>query len=372
VRSYLDHASASPMRPEVIDALRQVLEVAQADPGRPYEEAVLVRQLIEDARDSVARLVGARSRQIVFEASIAESITHAVSCLDDGSGALLISAAARRSALEVAGRSGRLESLDVDGLGHLRLDELERRLAAGGVAMVSAQVANHETGVLDDAALIVDLAHQHGAAVHLDASLAPGRCELDLGELGAEALTIAGELIGGPLGTAATVVRRGFVLAPLIVGGAQERARRAGLENLLGIVGFGVAAELLADPVRAAEERRRTAALLMELEAAALEIDGVISVGDRASRAAGICCLVVDGVEAEPVLIGLDRAGVSVHSGSACAAESLEPSPVLAAMGLDADRSLRLSTGWSSTETEVERFCGSFGEVISSLRALRT
>ena len=114
------------------------------------------------------------------------------------------------------------------------------------------------------------------------------------------------------------------------------------------------------------------AELLERLEDEALRVPGVHRVGDPASRAAGISCLVVEGVEAEPVLLGLDRRGVSVHSGSACSAESLEPSPVLAAMGRDADHSLRLSTGWSSTEGDVARFGACFPEVVSSLRALRT
>jgi cysteine desulfurase len=371
VRSYLDHASVSPLRPEVVEALGELLGVVQADPGRPYDEALVVRRLIEDARESVAGLVGARPRQVVFESSIAESATHVVSCLGRG-GVVLASAASRQSVLESARALGQLEELAVDAGGHLRPDRLAERLAAGGVSMVSVQLANHETGVVDDVGPLIELAHASGALVHLDATMALGQLEVDLAALGADALTIGAELIGGPLGAAATVLGGGILLPPMLLGGAQERARRAGLENLMGIVGFGIAAMVLSDPALRSEERRRASVQRSLLEEAALAVEGVRRVGDAGGRLASISCLLVEGVEAEAVVMGLDRVGVSVHSGSACAAESLEPSPVLAAMGLDADHSMRLSVGWSTTDAEVERFGAAFSDVVGRLRALRS
>jgi cysteine desulfurase len=371
VRSYLDHASVSPLRPEVVEALGELLGVVQADPGRPYDEAMVVRRLIEDARESVAGLLGARPRQVVFESSIAESATHVVSSLCRG-GAVLASAASRQSVLDAARLHGHLEELPIDSGGHLRAEGLAERLEAGDVQLVSLQLANHETGVVDDVAPLIEQAHQHGARVHLDATVALGQIEIDLGGLGADALTVGAELIGGPLGAAATVLGGGILLAPLLLGGSQERARRAGLENLLGIVGFGIAAQVLSDPALRAEERRRAGVQRAELEGAALAVEGVHRVGDASARVPSISCLLVEGVEAEAVVMGLDRAGISVHSGSACAAESLEPSPVLAAMGLDADHSMRLSVGWSTTDAEVGRFGATFGDVVARLRALRT
>ncbi len=371
VRAYLDHATASPLRPEVLDALGQVLQIAQADPGRPYEEALVIRQLLEDARDCVAGLASVTSRQVIFEASIAESVTHAIAALGSG-GTILASATSRQSVLEAARAYGTLVELPVDSAGHLELDALAARLSDGDVSLVSLQTANHETGVQDDLGPIVELLGSSGTPVHLDATMSFGHGSLDLGALAPDAATVSGELLGSPLGASATIIKAGSLLHPLVLGGAQERARRAGLENVLGIVGFGVVADVLGAPGQLAAEAARARQQRDELEAAASSLTGVSVVGDRGSRVPQLSCLVVEGIEAEAIVMALDRAGISVHSGSACSAEALEPSPVLAAMGLDADRSLRLSVGWSTTDDEVARFVGRFAEVMSELRKLRT
>jgi cysteine desulfurase len=168
------------------------------------------------------------------------------------------------------------------------------------------------------------------------------------------------------------LVRRGVRLPPFLVGGEQERARRGGLEDVPAWVGFGAAAEELAD---GALEREAAQALVHTevLRAAALRIDGVRTYGpaDAGIRLPHLLCLGVAGVEAEAVLIGLDQAGVAAHSGSACSSEALEPSPVLAAMGVDADHSLRLSVGWSTTDAEVEQAAGALPTVVARLRALQ-
>ena len=373
MRAYLDHASSSPLRPEVRDALREVIEVVQTDPGRPYEEALVVRRLIEDARSSVARLVQVTPRQVIFTSSIAESINHGVAAFCSGA-VVLASGAERSSTLEAARERSSLELISLDHLGHLDLDALEHRLGRGDVSLVCCQVANHETGVLGHVEDVVASARRHGVAVHVDATIAAGHSALNLGELDADVTTVSSELLGGPQGAAALIVRKGTVLPPMILGGAQERARRAGLENLLGIIGFGIAAEVLCTPGKLESEESRSRAHLAALEAAALEVEGVDAVGDPAGRyrAPWLRCFTIEGVEAEGVVMGLDRAGISVHSGSACSAESLEPSPVLAAMGLTADRSLRLSVGWSTTEADVERFGAVFPEVVARLRSLRS
>ena len=234
-------------------------------------------------------------------------------------------------------------------------------------------MANHETGVLGQAEEVIALVRRRGVAVHVDATIAAGHVALNLGQLDADIATVSSELLGGPQGVAALIVRKGTVLPPMIFGGAQERARRAGLENPLGIVGFGIAAEVLCAPGKLVSEEQAARSHLAHLETAALNVEGVHAVGDPESehRAPWLRCFTIDGVESEGVVMGLDRAGVSVHSGSACSAESLEPSPVLAAMGLEADHSLRLSVGWSTTEAEVERFATVFPEVVARLRSLR-
>ena len=367
--AYLDHASASPLRPEVVEALTEALGVLQADPGRAHDAAIVVRDLIEDARRSVATLVGATPRQVVFTSAITESATMAVVAL--GSGRRILAAGTERaSVLDAARRHGTVEEIAVDRDGHLDLEHLDR-LLEGPPALVCCHVANHETGVLTDVAVVANLARAAGATLHVDAATATGHVPLALGDLDADAVTITGEMIGGPMGCSGLVVRSGRPFPHLLEGGSQERGRRPGLENLLGIIGFGIAAEVVSP--RVAAEAKRAERQIGLLEAAALAVEGVAAVGDPdpAGRAPHLRCLTIDGVEAEPVLLGLNRAGVAVHSGSACSSEALEPSAVLAAMGLDADRSLRVSVGWSTTDDDVARFAASFGPVVDHLRALR-
>jgi cysteine desulfurase len=238
-------------------------------------------------------------------------------------------------------------------------------------ALVSVQVANHEVGTTQPVAALVAACREHGVLVHIDASASAGHLPLDFVGLGADLCSVEGHQLGGPAGVGALLVRRGLRVPPLLLGGAQERARRAGLEDVPAIVGFGVAcAELEAGAL--AREADVAHAQVELLAAAALGVDGVVRHGDPVDRLPHVLCLGVAGVEAEPILIALDRAGVAVHSGSSCSSEVLEPSPVLAAMGVDADRSLRVSVGWPTTTAEVARFAQVFGPAVDHLRALRT
>lgn len=370
MRAYLDHATSSPLRPDVVDALHELLHLPQADPGRPYREALVARELIEDARESVAGLAGVTPRQVIFTSSIAESVTTAMAGLAAG-GVVLAPGTERKSVIDAATRYGRLEVLEVTDAGTIAPEVLSARLQEGGVRLLAISLANHETGVLDDAARLIALARAHDVVVHVDASSALGHEAVDLGRLDADAATIAAELLGGPMGSAALIVRKGRPFDALLRGGSQERGRRAGLENLLGIVGFGVAASVLTDEQRRREDDEATRHR-DRLEAAARTVDGVTVVGDAGARCSHLSCLTVAGVEAEPILLGLDRVGIAVHSGSACASETLEPSPVLAAMGLDAAQSLRVSVGWSTTDEEIDHFIANFSPVVAHLRALRT
>jgi cysteine desulfurase len=259
--------------------------------------------------------------------------------------------------------------VEVDGMGRVDPDAVLAAVGPAETALVHVQWANHEVGTVQPVAEIVARCRQRGVLVHVDAACAAGHLPVDFATLGADLLSVSAHKLGGPQGVGALLVRRGLRLRPLLVGGEQERSRRAGMENVAGIAGFGAAAETLVGSLadEAARARSQTEGLL----ASALAVEGVVAYGDPDGRVPHIACLGVAGVEAEAVLLGLDQAGIAAHSGSACSSESLEPSPVLAAMGVEAERSLRVSVGWSTGADDVDAFCRAFPAVVRRLRALR-
>jgi cysteine desulfurase len=250
---------------------------------------------------------------------------------------------------------------------------------------VHLQWGNHEVGTVQPVAEAVVACRERGVLVHVDAAQAAGRARVEFRALGADLLSVSAHKLGGPAGVGALLVRRGLRLPPLLVGGDQERARRAGLENVAALAGFGaVAGALAADSgarllAEAADQRRLTDRVLAAVGAptgpdGAVELapglDGLVVYGDPVDRLPHIVCLGVEGVEPQAVLLGLDRAGVAAHSGSACSSESLEPSPVLEAMGVDAHHSLRISVGWSTTDADIDRLLAALPSVLADLRAL--
>jgi cysteine desulfurase len=262
--------------------------------------------------------------------------------------------------------------LDVDGTGRIRLESVLTAVEQPGIALLHCQWANHEVGAIQPVREVVAACRERGILVHVDAAAAAGHVPIDFDDLGADLLSVSAHKLGGPRGVGALLVRRGLRVPPLLLGGAQERARRAGMEDVAGAVGFGAAVAELAQPGRLTEEAAVAAAHTERLRAVASRIPGVEIYGpaELGARLPSLVCLGVAGVEAEAVLIGLDQAGVAAHSGSACSSELLEPSPVLAAMGVNAERSLRLSVGWSTTPAEVELAARALPQVIQRLRAL--
>ncbi len=348
------------------------------DPGRVHTEGRVVRAVIEQSREAVAAFLGTRPRQVVFTSGGSEAINAAVHGVAAARpGRPIVLADVEHSAVrEASRRHAPVERVPVDSAGRIdteALADLLARLDAAGTpaALVHCQAANHEVATRQPLAEVIRLARAHGAWVHVDACAAVGHLPADLDALGADLVSVSAHKLGGPQGIGALVVGRGLRLEPLIVGGDQERGRRAGLENVVGIVGFAAAAAALAEPGRLQAEAARDRARTDVLAEAAMDSGGVLTLGDRDDRAPHIVCLGVDGVEAEGVVLGLDQAGVAVHSGSSCASESLAPSAVLAAMGVDAERSLRASVGWSTTDEDVAAFAVAFPVVVARLRALR-
>jgi cysteine desulfurase len=372
-RAYLDHASTSVLRPAAYQAMLPWLAVS-GDPGRLHAEGRAARVAVEEAREQVAALFGARPREVIFTSGGTEAVNTAIfgaAARAGGAGAHLVASAVEHSAvLEAAQRAGRVTLVATDGLG--RYDP-EVVLAAVGpeTALVNVQLANHEVGTLQPAAAVAAACRERGVLAHVDACMAAGHLPLDFATLGADLVSVTAHKLGGPQGVGALLVRRGLRLPPLLLGGAQERARRGGLENVAAVVGFGAAAAELAGSLaaEATEARRLTDQVLAEAPA---RVPGVAVFGDPLERVPHLVCLGVEGVEAEPVLLGLDQRGVAVHSGSACSSETFEPSPVLRAMGVDADHSLRVSVGWNTGTAEIDAFLDALPEVVSRLRALRS
>jgi cysteine desulfurase len=346
------------------------------DPARLHAEGRVTRVAVEDAREQVAELFGARPREVVFTASGTEAVNHAIwgAVRRAGLGGRVITTAVEHSSVLDACRRepGELTIEGVDELGRFDADELAAALT-DDTALVSVQLANHEVGTLQPAAAVCAAAREREILVHVDACAAAGHVPIDFAGLGADLLSVSAHKLGGPKGVGALLIRRGLRIPPLIIGGAQERERRGGLENVPGIVGFGAAAAELAHDDRLATEAASSRRLTETVVRGVTEsVAGTARYGDPDERVPHLVCLGIEGVEAEPILLALDQHGVAVHSGSSCSSEALEPSPVLEAMGADADRSLRVSVGWSSTEADVSALVDALPGIVRSLRALRT
>ena len=367
-RHYLDHASTSPLRPEAREAMVAALGLV-GDPGRIHEEGLTVRVAVEQARDQVAATFGARAREVVFTGSGTEAIVTAVRGASS-QGAHQVVTAVEHSAVRLAAEAvGATTVVPVDGMGRVDPEAVVAAVRPD-TSVVHVQAGNHEVGTRQPVGDVLAALAEAGreVLVHVDAAQANGHDPLSFADLGADLVSLSAHKFGGPPGVGALLVRRGLRLDPLLVGGDQERARRAGLENAPAVAGFAAACAVLDDTLaeEAAEARRLTDRVL----AGAAESDGLPVYGDAVDRLPHLVCLGIDGVEPQAVLLGLDAAGVAVHSGSACSSEALEPSPVLEAMGVDAHRSLRISVGWSSTDADVDALLDALPRVVGDLRRL--
>lgn len=369
-RVYLDHASVSPLRPVAREALIKWLDTT-GDPGRVHTEGLSARVALEDARARVATFFGARPREVVFTSGATEAINAA--CFGASTrtpGGAFVAAAVEHSAVRVASeRHGEVRVPTVDGTGRIDVDAVKAALD-GDVALVHCQLANHEVATLQPVDEIVALCQARGVLLHVDAAAAAGYVPINFKDSGIDLLSLSGPKMGAPIGVGALLVRRGLRLDPLLLGGDQERARRAGLEALALVEAWAAVCDLLSQYQQreAKEAYLRTSRVHDELA----QYDYVAPYGDLEHRVPHIACFGVAGVEAEAVVLGLDQSGVAVHSGSACSSEALEPSPVLEAMGVDARHSLRVSVGWSTTDADIDAFLAAFPNVVARLQALAT
>ena len=355
---YMDHNATTAVCPAVKEALIRALELT-GNPSSVHGAGRGVRKLVEDAREQVAALVGAMPAGVVFTSGGTEANNLAIP--GAGTRRVLVSAVEHVSVLKSVAAP---EIIAVDSNGLIDLGALDAALEVNQeAALVSVMLANNETGVIQPVAEVSSLAKKHGALFHCDAVQAAGKFVIDMKALGIDMLTLSAHKIGGPQGIGALVLADDQTLSPIIRGGGQERSRRAGTENLPGIVGFGVAAaEALKNLSGFADVRDWRDRIEAELS----RHQGVCIFGASVSRLANTTCLTMPGVEAEHQLIALDLAGIAVSAGSACSSGKVEPSHVLAAMGIEADEAataIRVSLGWNTTEHDIERFLSAWAEV---------
>jgi cysteine desulfurase len=359
---YLDHNAGSPIRPAVRRAIDELL--GRTDLGNPasiHRAGQIARRDLETARDKVAALIGAESREIVFTSGGTESNNLAIF------GALGIDPRRKRVVTTAIEHSSILEPMlevvqrgqeaikispDTSGL-------IDPRCVSACInhetALVSVGLVNAEVGAIQELEGIADTAHHVGALVHVDAAQALGRIPVDVNALGCDLMTVSGHKIGTPSGIGALFVRSGVPIASHALGGPQESGRRGGTPNLIGAVAFGVAAQEVAR-WRDTEVSRIARLARNLLDALMLGIPGLRLNGPQDERVANTLNLCFPGVLGETMLIALDLEGVQVSMGSACAAGSVEPSHVLIAMGrsvAEARSSIRISLGWSTTAEEI-------------------
>jgi cysteine desulfurase len=374
-RAYLDWNASAPLRPEARAALLAALDLV-GNPSSPHGEGRRVRAMIEDAREEVAALVGAKPAEVVFTSGATEA-NNAV--MAGGWQTVLLAGIEHDSVLEPArslDRSGRARIVDLAAGASGRIDTVDvtrgaREAAGGGPALLSLQLANNETGVVQPVADAADAARSHGLAVHTDAVQAAGRIAVDLKALGVDYLSLSAHKIGGPKGVGALVIRDGAALPAFVTGGGQERRRRAGTENVPAIAGFGAAARAAG---RDGAAMRRVQALRDRIEAEILATTpSAVVIGADAERLPNTSSVALPGASAETLVIALDLAGVAVSAGAACSSGKVGASHVLEAMGVEpalARAAIRVSLGWGSTEDDVAAFADAWARATARRRAV--
>ena len=369
---YLDHNATSPPTVAVVEAVRRAMVEAWGNPSSPHVVGRRARSIMASARDSVAALAGCDPERLLFTSGATESCNHVIRGARRAGAPLpklvttTIEHAAVAAACEREANAGRsVSSVGVDANGLVDLASLEDVISDGG-ALVSVQWANNEIGTIQPIESIASICRAHGALLHVDACQSFGKLPMDLDALGADFVSISGHKIGAPPGVGALYVRDRRSLPSLQVGGEQERSRRAGTENLIGIAGFGAAASERAAVLSGLVERWATQRAAFE---AALPMGARVN-ARVAARIANTSSVVFPGVDGAALIARLDARGICVSQGSACHSARPEPSHVLRAIGLseaDAYATLRFSFGAATTSEEIKHVLEALGLELQSM-----
>ena len=380
MRVYFDHNATTPVDPAVVDALAIILRDEFGNPSSVHHFGQQAKARLDDARTAVASLINGDPSEVVFTSGGTEADNFALRGVAEaleptGRRHLIASGIEHEAVLNtlkaLARRGWRTTILPVDASGIVVPAELKAALG-DDTALVSVMHANNEIGTIQPIADLARLAHEQGALFHTDAVQSVAKVPVNVQTLGVDLLSLSAHKFNGPKGAGALWIKRGTRVAAILTGGRHERNRRAGTENVPGIVGLGVAARLAVRKLQT--EGERLGAMRDRLEQAVLErVSGTAINGDRARRVPNTTNISFEGVEAESLLIGLDLEGFAVSTGSACSSGTLEPSHVLRAMGLSAHRtqnSIRISLGAGNTDEQVDLLLDKLPGIVSRLRSL--
>ena len=378
-RIYLDYAATTPTHPDVLKTMLPHFNEAFGNPSTIYSYGQEAKKEMEAARVQVANLIGALPQEIVFTGGGTEADNFAVvgvALANESHGNHIITTTIEHHAVLETCRflekqDTKVTYLPVDKYGLVDPDDVKKALTSKTI-LITVMHANNEVGTIEPIEEIGKIAGEAGVSFHTDAVQTVGHIPVDVGKLGVDLLSISAHKLCGPKGVGALYVRKGTKLKPYLHGGEQERGRRAGTENVPGIVGFGKAAELAAQEIPA--EVQRLTGLRDKLITGLLErIDHTILNGHPKRRLPGNVNLTIEFVEGESMLLNLDLEGICASTGSACSSGSLEASHVLLAMGLkheQAHGSLRFTMGKWTTEKDIDRVLEVLPGIVQKLRAM--
>jgi cysteine desulfurase len=374
-RAYFDWNATAPLRQEARAAMVTTLGLT-GNASSVHAEGRAVRRLVEAAREQVAGLVGAEAKNVTFTSGATEANMLALTPAIEIGGRKslrdrLFVSAIEHPSVRSGGRfsADAVEELPVTSDGVIDLHALRSAIARAERPLVSVMLANNETGVIQPIADIAAIVHAGNGVLHVDAVQGPGRIDCRIGELGAALMSLSAHKLGGPQGAGALVSRGDIHIGePLIRGGGQERGLRAGTENVAAIAGFGAAAVVAANQADAARMAGLRDRVEAGIKAATPE---TVFFGQNAPRLPNTTLFTVPGMKAETAIIAFDLNGIAVSSGSACSSGKVQASHVLAAMGVEpslAQGAVRVSLGWSTSESDIENLLNALTKVVSSLR----
>ena len=376
---YMDYSATTPVKKEVLDAMLPYFSEHFGNPSSLYSIAQESKEALEKARGQVASLIGAKANEVFFTAGGSEADNWALEgvadALKDKGNHIITTKIEHHAILHTAEYLEKhgidVTYLDVDAEGRVNPEDVEKAITDKTV-LISIMMVNNEVGTIEPIKEIAEIAHNHGILLHTDAVQALGNVPIDVNDMGIDLMSMSGHKIYGPKGVGALYIRKGTKISNFIHGGAQEMKKRAGTENLAGIVGFGKAAELAKESLESHINRVSELRDYFISEVTSKIPDTIVN-GSMEHRHPGNANISFEYIEGESMLILLDMNGISVSTGSACSSKSLTPSHVLSAMGIPVERihgTLRFTIGDPTTKEDIDYVIEKLVEIVQKLREL--